>query len=462
MAVYQNMDMDETIVALATPSGTSAIGVIRMSGKEAITICNSVFQGKDLPQQATHTIHYGKIANDEGKILDEVVVSLFKAPKSYTKENTVEISCHGSPYIHQQVIQLLVSKGARTAKPGEFTLRAFMNGQMDLSQAEAVADLINSNSGASHEIAMEQMRGGFSQKIKELRDRLIHFASMIELELDFSQEDVEFADKNELKELVQDLLDLMQKLADSFSLGNVLKNGVATVIAGRPNAGKSTLMNRLLNEERAIVSDIPGTTRDVIEEAISLEGITFRFIDTAGIREASDKIESIGVERTYEQMEQATLVVYVFDVNEVSPATLKNDIEELNVEGATLILVGNKIDQNDEEELKQQFQDFEDVLWISAAKGTHVEQLRKALVQQVQTRDMDQESVIVTNARHYEALTKARDSLKDVLQGIDDEVPGDLLALDIQHALHFLGEITGEVTTDDILEDIFSNFCIGK
>jgi tRNA modification GTPase len=306
------------------------------------------------------------------------------------------------------------------------------------------------------------MRGGSSEKIKELRERLIHLASMIELERDLSQEDVEFADKEELKELVQELLELMQKLADSFSLGNVLKHGVSTVIAGRPNAGKSTLLNRLLNEERAIVSDIPGTTRDVIEEAISLEGITFRFIDTAGIREASDKIESIGVERTYEQVEQAALVVYVFDVNEVTPQMLKEDVEQLDVDGTPLILIGNKIDQRSEKEVKKEFKDFDEALYLSAEEGTNVDRLKEQLVEQVQARDRQQESVVVTNARHYEALTKARDSLKDVLQGIDNEVTGDLLALDIQHALHFLGEITGEVTTDDILEDIFSNFCIGK
>jgi len=343
---YTNYDLQDTIVALATPPGVGAIGVIRLSGKEAIHIANSVFSGKDLTKQASHTIHLGTVKNDEQHIIDEVLMSLFVEPKSYTKENVVEVSCHGSSYIIQQLIQLFIAKGARMAQPGEFTLRAFLNGQMDLSQAEAVADLIASNSEAAHGIAMQQMRGGFSNEIQKLRQELLDFASLIELELDFSEEDVEFADRTELKALVSKIQSLIKSLIDSFQLGNVIKKGVNTVIAGRPNAGKSTLLNALLQEERAIVSEIAGTTRDTIEEVLNIQGIEFRLIDTAGIRDAQDQIEAVGVKKTMEKVQQSAILVYVFDAIKLPPEEVQKDLEALQEPNQAILLIPNKMDLN--------------------------------------------------------------------------------------------------------------------
>ena len=447
---------NQTIAAIATPPGQGAIGVIRLSGDKAIAICDEVFHGSALKEQASHTIHFGTI-RDGGTILDEVLVSLFVAPKSYTGENVVEISCHGSAYILDQVLQLFVRTGARLAKPGEFTLRAFLNGKMDLSQAEAVADLIASSSSSSHDLAMKQMRGGFSTEIQKLREELINFASLIELELDFSEEDVEFADRTQLVELIDKIRTLLRGLIESFRLGNVLKNGVNTVIAGRPNAGKSTLLNALLNEERAIVSDIPGTTRDTIEEVLNIDGIAFRFIDTAGIRDASDKIEAIGVEKTMEKIQSATLVVYLFDAAETTPEMLVEDLAKLGSEDIPVLAVANKSDLTTSPAV-----DSPDVLAVSAKTGTGLDTLRSALFDTVVKDGVNRESTIVSNVRHYEALENADKALQDVLAGMDNQISGDLLALDIKKALFHLGEITGEITNDDLLGNIFGKFCIGK
>lgn len=450
---------EDTIVALATPQGTGAIGVIRLSGKEAISICNQVFRGKDLSSQPSHTIHFGTI-RDGDKVLDEVLVSIFIAPKSFTRENVVEISCHGSNYIIRQVIQLLVRKGARLARPGEFTQRAFLHGQFDLAQAEAIADLIAADSEAAHKAALDQMRGGFSQEISRLRDKLIHFASMIELELDFGEEDVEFASRDELKTLVTELKTVVSALIASFDLGNVIKNGVPTVIAGKPNAGKSTLLNALLNEEKAIVSDIPGTTRDFIEDEINIEGITFRFIDTAGLRDTTDKIEAIGVERTQEKMKQASLIIYMIDLSTAHVTEVGQEINRLENLGIPFIAVGNKLDRVTEDQLAQ-FKDFK-LCYLSALNKENLENLRQKILAIVQLDTFKTGHTVVTNLRHYESLLKTKQALDDVLNGISREVTNDFLALDIRGALHHLGEITGDITTDDLLANIFSRFCIGK
>ena len=450
---------DDTIVALATPQGVGAIAVIRLSGKDAIDICNKVFKGKDLEKQESHTIHFGTIRDGE-KVIDEVLVSLFVAPKSYTKENVVEISTHGSGYIISEVIKLLLKNGARLAQPGEFTKRAFVNGKFDLAQAEAVADLIHSESEAAHRAAMNQMRGGFSGKIKELREQLIHFASMIELELDFVEEDVEFASRDDLRKLINDLQKVIGELISSFALGNVIKTGIPTVIAGKPNAGKSTLLNTLLNEEKAIVSDIPGTTRDFIEDEINIEGIPFRFIDTAGIREATDKIEALGVERTHAQMQKASLIIYLFDLSQDTMTEIQRDINKLENLGVPFIKVGNKLDQA-LPELLQQLQG-QDIIFISASEKQHIEELKVKILSAVNVEQFKTGNTMVTNIRHYDSLVNTRKALDDVLHAVDAGMTGDLLALDIRNALHHLGEITGEITTDDLLGNIFSKFCIGK
>ena len=451
----------DTIVAVATAPGTGAIAVIRLSGPEAIAITNSVFRGKDLTQQASHTIHFGTI-RDEGKIVDEVLVSLFVAPHSYTKENVVEISCHGSDFIVQQIVKLLLKKGARLANAGEFTKRAFLNGQFDLAQAEAVADLIASDSALSHEVAMKQMRGGFSQEIKRLRGELVHFASMIELELDFGEEDVEFADRDQLRSLILNIQQIIRELLKSFELGNVIKNGVPTVIVGKPNAGKSTLLNKLLNEEKAIVSDVPGTTRDFIEDEINIEGITFRFIDTAGLRETTDKVEAIGVERTMQKLSQSSLIIYLFDITEVTAEEVADELERLNPKKLPLVAVANKIDQASPEKLAA-FESIDGLMQISAAEGANLDDLKQALVNKVNLGKLNtQQQTIVTNLRHVDSLNKTYAALDDVLNGIDLGMSGDLVAADIRRALYSLGEITGEITTDDLLDNIFTKFCIGK
>ena len=453
----------DTIVALSTAPGVSAIAVIRLSGNDAITITDKVFKGKDLEQQASHTVHFGTIREGEktGKVIDEVLITIFKAPRSFTKENVVEISCHGSPYIVQQIIKVLLTNGARLAKAGEFTQRAFLNGQFDLAQAEAVADLINSDSAASHEAAMNQMRGGFSEQIRHLREELIHFASMIELELDFGEEDVEFADREDLKELIDKLLQAINGLIQSFDLGNVIKNGVPTVIAGKPNAGKSTLLNALLNEEKAIVSDIAGTTRDFIEDEINIGGVTFRFIDTAGLRATTDKIEAIGVERTQEQMKKASLIIYMIDLANDTVVELNRDINKLETLGIPFIVVGNKIDQA-QGDLKAAIQKIKGSVLISAGNKENLDTLKDRILEVVHLDDFKTGDTIVTNIRHYDNLLKTRNALQDVLNGLGNNVTGDFLAMDIRQALYYLGEITGEITTDDLLANIFSKFCIGK
>lgn len=450
----------DTIVALATPSGrVGAIAVIRLSGPQSIIIANEVFHGKDLTRQSSHTIHFGTI-RDAGVIVDEVLVSLFIAPHSYTRENVVEISTHNSPFIIEKVIHMLIRKGTRPARPGEFTLRAFLNGGLDLSQAEAVADLIASDSEASHQIAMKQMRGGFSDQLRQLREDLINFASLIELELDFSEEDVEFANREQLKALIVRIQTVIGKLILSFEQGNVLKNGVPIVIAGKPNVGKSTLLNTLLNEDRAIVSDIAGTTRDTIEDEINIGGVTFRFIDTAGLRHTEDVIEAKGVERTLEKMKQARLIIYLFDPTQDKVSDVQqqiNDVKALDIPFVTIINKSDLLDAKQRADYAQL-----NPLYISARQQTGIEELKEELLRQVNLANIGTDEVMVTNIRHVEALQKTQQALEKVLYGLDNPVTSDFLAMDIRQALHHLGEITGQVSTDDLLENIFSKFCIGK
>lgn len=449
---------DDTIVALATPQGVGALAVIRLSGKHSISIVNSVFRGKDLDSQPTHTIHYGHIV-DGDRLIDEVLVSLFRGTKSFTKEDSVELSCHGSPVIVKEIIKILLTRGARLAAPGEFTKRAFLNGRFDLAQAEAVADLIMAETDNGRQAALNQMRGGFSTEIKVLREELIHFASMIELELDFGEEDVEFAKRDDLKNLINRLIDLLDSLIRSFDQGNVIKNGVPVVIAGKPNAGKSTLLNTLLNEEKAIVSDIPGTTRDFIEDEVEWGGISYRFIDTAGLRETKDVIESMGVQRTKEQMQKAALIVYLFDMRSTTAEELAE--EELGLKDLSIpyLLVGNKMDEANSSPAGS-FGDS--VVPISALKKTNIDLLKDKITSRFGMSSVKQGDVLVTNLRHYQNLVQTKAALNRVVGGIEGGVTGDFLAMDIRQALHFLGEITGEITSDDLLANIFVKFCIGK
>jgi tRNA modification GTPase len=450
---------DDTIVALATPPGVGAIGVIRLSGKNAWSVADALFPSKQLQQQASHTLHVGYLQQDD-KVLDEVVISLFKGPRSYTGEDVVEISCHGSPFVQQQVIAACIERGARLARAGEFTQRAFLNGKLDLAQAEAVADLIASNTEAARKTALHNIRGGFSRKLQELRERLLQFSALIELELDFSQEDVEFADRKKFYALIDDALQTTQQLSSSFQLGNVIKNGVSVAIIGKPNAGKSTLLNTLLNENRAIVSEIAGTTRDTIEEVLNIDGILFRLIDTAGIREHThDVIESIGVEKSLEKMKQADVVLYLFDVNEMHVSELRELQNEFEIGKINYLLIGNKSDRADEVQLTEK---FGNQIFISAKANRHIEVLKGKLVDKVMQGNVQSEDTIITNARHYHALQEVLKSLQDIRNGLDNKIPGDLVALDIRRCLHYLGEITGEITTEDQLDYIFSKFCIGK
>lgn len=449
---------DDTIAALATPAGVGAIGVIRVSGRQTFEVMNELFPSKDLHAQSSHTLHVGLLKDNEA-VLDEVVLSLFKAPKSYTGEDVIEISCHGSPFIQENILQAITRRGVRIAKPGEFTQRAFLHGKMDLAQAEAVADLIASNTEASRRTALHNMRGGFSTDLQQLREQLIRFSALIELELDFSQEDVEFADRKQLEDLITQLSRSTHQLLDSFRLGNVIRNGVQVAIIGKPNAGKSTLLNTLLNENRAIVSDIAGTTRDTVEEVINIDGILFRLIDTAGIRaHTQDIIESIGVEKSYEKMRAADIVVYLFDVNDTTAEELQKTVQELKSENIQYLLVGNKADDT----APSSFDGFNNILFISAKANRNIDALRTALVDKAVAGSVSTESTIVTNARHYEALQKLASSLDDVQRGLDEKLPGDLLALDIRQCLHYLGTITGQITNEDQLDFIFSKFCIGK
>lgn len=458
----------DTIVALSTPPGTGAIAVIRMSGKEAFAICSKIFQkanskAKDISRFKSHTAHFGEIVHKD-KTIDEVVLTIFKAPTSFTGENTVEISCHGSSFIQEQILRLLIKSGARMADPGEFTFRAFLNGKFDLVQAEAVADLIASHSATSHHVALQQMRGGFSGKIKILRDHLVDLASLVELELDFSEEDVEFASKTELKKLIETIGNVIDKLIKSFELGNVIKNGVPVCIAGKPNAGKSTLLNALLNEDRAIVSETPGTTRDTIEDELVIEGVRFRFIDTAGLRSSEDQIEIAGIERTYKAMKNASVVIYLFDVNEMSSGDLRNELEELNkhMGSAELVLIGNKTEKEDLNEIAKEFGGFKDVIFISAKEGKNLDEVKDRLLHIFDEKASKMPETIITNSRHYEALSAAQVALGRISDGLDKNLSGELLASDIREALHQLGLITGEVTTEDLLGNIFGRFCIGK
>lgn len=462
----------ETIVALATPSGAGAIAIIRLSGKDAITIAADVFQsvsGKDITKQKTHTIHLGHIV-DNGKVYDQVLLSIFKGPNSYTGENVIEISCHGSTFIQQQIIQLLLRKGAKMAQAGEFTLRAFLNGKLDLSQAEAVADLIASDNEASHQIAMKQMRGGFSNEIAKLREELLNFASLIELELDFAEEDVEFADRTQFHELLERIEFVLKRLIDSFAVGNVIKNGIPVAIVGEPNVGKSTLLNALLNEERAIVSDIAGTTRDTIEDELVINGIDFRFIDTAGIRETKDVVESIGIQKTFEKIEQAQVVIYLFESSkfQVSGSQYITEIEKIKNKYPLkqLIVVVNKIDLISESEVNQIRQQLKELnvklATISAKEKSGIDTLKEELLSLVNTGALRNNETIVTNTRHYDSLLKALEEVQKVKWGLDSGLSSDLMAIDIRSALHYFGEITGEVTNDELLGNIFANFCIGK
>jgi tRNA modification GTPase len=451
---------DDTIVALATPHGIGAIGVIRISGSMAIEIINKLFPSKDLSKQNSHTLHVGFL-KENNKALDEVVVAIFKNPKSYTGEDVVEISCHGSPFIQEQVITAIIKEGARLARPGEFTQRAFLKGKMDLTQAEAVADLIASNTEASRNTALHNIRGGFSVVLKNLREQLIQFSALIELELDFSQEDVEFANRTRFYQLITDAQKVTDELLQSFRLGNVIKNGISIAIVGKPNAGKSTLLNTLLNENRAIVSEIAGTTRDTIEEVLNINGILFRLIDTAGLRESKDVIESIGVEKSMEKMKSADLVLYLFDVREESQAEIETALMEVLQQNKNYIAVGNKIDALEEEQYQQKFSG-DRILFISAKSHHNINILKERMVDKVVQGTLQTENTIVTNARHYTALQQVQQSLADIRMGLDNNTPADLLALDIRLCLYYLGEITGEVTNEDRLDYIFSKFCIGK
>ncbi len=465
------MQNQDTIIALATAPGTGAIAVIRLSGPNAIEWVSNCFESsskKVLKDQKSHTVHLGHIKEGE-HIVDQTLVSVFKGPNSYTGEDVVEISCHGSTYIQQRIIQLFLKKGARAAQGGEFTMRAFLNGKMDLSQAEAVGDLIASENEASHQLALQQMRGGFSSEIKKLREQLLNFASLIELELDFAEEDVSFADRDEFRTLLNTITEVLKKLIDSFALGNVIKNGVPVAIVGAPNVGKSTLLNALLNEERAIVSNIAGTTRDTIEDEISIGGIGFRFIDTAGIRATEDQIEKIGIQKTFEKIGQAKLILYLVD----SLACIKDDrlakqdeIEILKIEKEHpkkhLIVLGNKVDQLSIEDQNHLRELIPQIQFIAAKTGEGVEKLKDSFIEGVHAGSITNNDTVVTNSRHFNALVKALEEVDRVQEGLAEGLSSDLLAIDIRQALHYFGEITGEISSDELLGNIFANFCIGK
>jgi len=463
--------METTICAISTAPGVGGIAVIRVSGVNAISICNSVFRPLNtdelLINQPAYTVRYGTVVNEKSEPVDEVLATIFRAPHSFTGEDVVEISCHGSRYIQQQILQLLIHQGCSMAKAGEFTMRAFQNGKMDLSQAEAVADLIASTTSASHRMALNQMRGGFSSELKELRARLLDFVSLVELELDFSEEDVEFADRSKLTELVAEIEEKINALAGSFKVGNVLKTGIPVALVGETNVGKSTLLNLLVKEEKAIVSDIHGTTRDTIEDIVDIDGISFRFIDTAGIRKTKDTIENLGIERTYQKIEQSDIVLWIVDCTQVS-----EHIEWLTEKiarratGKKIILVFNKIDKLVDDELEvieQLFSRFEaERVYISARKNINTDQLRQALINASQIKEIQTGDVIVNNMRHYEALMNALTAIQRVSEGISSGIPADFLSRDIRECMYHLGEITGQISSDEILGNIFGKFCIGK
>jgi len=453
----------ETIIALATPNGLGAISVIRISGNNSIKITEKLFKSnknKLLSNQKSHTVHLGHIMKGNHE-LDEVLITLFKGPNSYTGEDTIEISCHGSTYIQKEIINLFIDNGIRIANPGEFTLRAFLNGKMDLNQAEAVADLIASENEGSHKLAMQQMKSGFSNDLKKLRAELLHFSSMIELELDFSQEDVEFAERNDFKNLTNKIKSELKILINSFQSGNVLKNGISVAIAGKPNAGKSSLLNTLLNEDKAIVSDIPGTTRDSIEDSLIINGINFRFIDTAGLRETNDVIESKGIEKTKENIKKAKILLYLFDINDTNINEIKNSLDSFMRDDLSIILVRNKIDLKiNNKNLLNDLKKLE-LIEISATEKKSVLKLKERLIDEVNLLN-PYTDVIISNSRHYEALKKALKAIEEVNKGLKENISGDLLSVDIRRSIEFLAEITGEITNDDVLGNIFANFCIGK
>lgn len=461
------MILKDTIVALATPSGAGAVAIVRVSGPKAIETVADVFESvknKDLRKQKTHTLHLGYIKDGE-KIIDQVLVSLFKGTNSYTGEPTVEISCHGSTFIQQQIIQLLLRKGCRMATAGEFTMRSFLNGKMDLSQAEAVADLIASDNEAAHQLAMQQMRGGFSNEIARLREELLNFASLIELELDFSEEDVEFADRSAFRDLISRIQFVLKRLIDSFAVGNVIKNGIPVAIVGEPNVGKSTLLNALLNEERAIVSDIAGTTRDTIEDELVIDGIGFRFIDTAGIRETKDVVESIGIQKTFEKIDQAQLVLFLVENSRTKDIEgLKREIEEIKNKypQKALLVIMNKMDLLSENEISDLTSEISNLILISAKNKEGIDALKNKLMRLVNTGALRNNETIVTNTRHYDSLLKALEEIQKVQYGLDMGISADLMAIDIRQVLFYFGEITGQVTNDELLGNIFANFCIGK
>ena len=463
------MNHQDTIIALATASGVGAIAVIRLSGNDAIAIADRHFKAvkknKQLIDQDSHTLHLGHIV-DGKRTIDEVLVSVFKNPNSYTGENTIEISCHGSVYIQQEILQLFLRNGCRMADAGEFTLRAFLNGKLDLSQAEAVADLISSDSEASHQVAMQQMRGGFSNEIQLLREQLLNFASLIELELDFAEEDVEFADRQQFKDLIARIQLVLKRLIDSFAVGNVIKNGIPVAIVGEPNVGKSTLLNALLNEERAIVSDIAGTTRDTIEDEIIIDGVAFRFIDTAGIRDTKDVVENIGIQKTFEKIGQAQVVLYLFDAEKSKEESQQFKVEIETIKNKypqkQLVIIANKADKITASEIETLKSEIPELIAISAKKKEGVEKMTDALTALINTGALHNNETIVTNSRHYDALQKALNEINKVNDGLELGLSGDLMAIDIREALYFFGLITGEVTTDDLLGNIFANFCIGK
>jgi tRNA modification GTPase len=459
-----------TICAPATGTG-GALAIIRVSGPRCFEICGQLFFPADskikLSESKGYSVIFGEIRS-ESEILDEVLLTVFRSPHSYTGEDSVEISCHASSFIVKKILELLIRNGAKPASPGEFTQRAFLNGKMDLSQAEAVADIIASSSKAAHKVAMNQMRGGFSEEVRNLRKELLHFASLIELELDFGEEDVEFADRNEMKSIIVRVKELADKLAGSFALGNVVKNGIPVAIVGKPNSGKSTLLNALLKEERAIVSEIPGTTRDTIEDTIVIDGIEYRFIDTAGLRETDDVIETIGIRKTYEKIRQASVVLLIDEIMD-SAGSINRRAAELRglLADQRLIILINKIDKSDKERIDRLQEDImlgkhDTLLFISAKDKTGMDELRTALGDRELKEKLESDEVIITNLRHYNSLSSISESLERVLNGLEDEIPEDLIALDIRQAIHYLGEITGEITTDEILGNIFRNFCIGK
>lgn len=460
--------LNDPIIALSTAEGEAAIAVIRLSGKRVIEICDTVFYGKNLTKVEGHTVHYGKIKSEDGQIIDECMAAVFRAPRSYTKEDSIEISCHGSRFIIQEIISLFLSKGVRLAEPGEYTMRAYLNGQLDLTQAEAVADLISSTTASQHELAMHQMRGGFSKMIEDLRGQLIEFASLIELENDFGEEDVKFADRSKLKNLILQIRQIIKELIQSFQYGNAIKDGVAVAIVGRPNVGKSTLLNTLLNEEKAIVSEIAGTTRDVIEDTIQIDGYLFRFIDTAGLRDTTDKIESIGINRAKEQLAKAKIILYIDEIEEDHNSIIRRFNElEINRQTQDVIILLNKSDAfhgchaYDVEEAVSTLTNRTPVIAFSAKEKTRISDLKSLLIKSIQNLSNSSQTT-VTNMRHYQALDQTDQSLTAVLNGLETKVSSDFTALDIRHALHHLGEITGEISTDDLLDSIFRNFCIGK